>query len=416
VLIAHGTPEARGQCEPEWLPTGTGTNGEVWRFAVYNNELIVAGGFTVFGGQPANRVARWDGAAWAPLGEGLNGGVRDLALYDNELIVAGDFTTAGGRPASFIARWNRSDWAPIGLGMDGNVHCVAVYNGELIAAGTFGFAGGQEAHNIARWNGSSWAPLGLGLSWVVDALLVHNGALYAGGRFRFAGGRPANLVARWDGSSWAPLGSGIANITGFEAVYRLGVYNSEIVAAGAFTVAGGQRVNHIARWNGSAWGSFGSGMGPYCNDPWCRWVGPVAVYRGDLIAGGQFTTAGGQPANYIARWNGSSWAPLGPGLNDAVIALFVHNNELLVGGRFTAAGGQPSAYWARWGCDQACNYLIKKSKPKACDACPPKRGDFSSGVACELVKDCAKKLKETIPCPDGGKGACKLKGKRLSCT
>ncbi|RJP32262.1 MAG: hypothetical protein C4547_14090 [Phycisphaerales bacterium] len=63
----------------------------------------------------------------------------------------------------------------------------------------------------------------------------------------------------------------------------------------------------------------------------------------------------------------------------------------------------------------ACNYNVKKSKAKDCDVCPPKGGEYGSGVACEVVKDCAKKLKETIPCPDGGNGTCKLKGKRSSC-
>ncbi len=63
----------------------------------------------------------------------------------------------------------------------------------------------------------------------------------------------------------------------------------------------------------------------------------------------------------------------------------------------------------------ACNYTLKKSKAKKCDACPPQGSEMSSGAACEVVKDCAKKLKETIPCPDGGNGTCKLKGKRSSC-
>jgi len=33
----------------------------------------------------------------------------------------------------------------------------------------------------------------------------------------------------------------------------------------------------------------------------------LAVAGGDLYAGGGFTTAGANAANYIAKWNGSSW-------------------------------------------------------------------------------------------------------------
>jgi len=33
----------------------------------------------------------------------------------------------------------------------------------------------------------------------------------------------------------------------------------------------------------------------------------LAVYNGELYAGGTFNMAGGISANYIARWNGTSW-------------------------------------------------------------------------------------------------------------
>ena len=35
--------------------------------------------------------------------------------------------------------------------------------------------------------------------------------------------------------------------------------------------------------------------------------------NGDLVAGGNFATAGGVTENRIARWDGSSWAPFGSG-------------------------------------------------------------------------------------------------------
>ena len=31
------------------------------------------------------------------------------------------------------------------------------------------------------------------------------------------------------------------------------------------------------------------------------------------VCGGQFTTAGGDSANYVAKWNGSAWSALGLG-------------------------------------------------------------------------------------------------------
>jgi hypothetical protein len=58
----------------------------------------------------------------------------------------------------------------------------------------------------------------------------------------------------------------------------------------------------------------------------------LTVYNGELIAGGGFTYAGGVTCNYIARWNGSQWQPLGTGMNNWVYALTVYNGELIAGG------------------------------------------------------------------------------------
>ncbi len=64
-----------------------------------------------------------------------------------------------------------------------------------------------------------------------------------------------------------------------------------------------------------------------------------------------------------------------------------------------------------------CGYTLKKSKPKqGCGACPAKGDDYGTEAACEVVKDCEKKISTTIACPDGGSGTCKLKGKRSACS
>ena len=79
-----------------------------------------------------------------------------------------------------------------------------------------------------------------------------------------------------------------------------------------------------------------------------HWVHALTVYNGELIAGGEFTNAGGVPANYIAKWNGISWSPLGSGTNAEVDALTVFNGELIAGGRFTNAGGVDVNFIAKW--------------------------------------------------------------------
>ena len=42
---------------------------------------------------------------------------------------------------------------------------------------------------------------------------------------------------------------------------------------------------------------------------------------GNVYAGGTFTVAGTVTANNVAKWDGSNWSPLGPGVNNVVYAL-----------------------------------------------------------------------------------------------
>ena len=67
----------------------------------------------------------------------------------------------------------------------------------------------------------------------------------------------------------------------------------------------------------------------------------LAISGSDLYAGGQFTTAGGNAANDIAKWNGSAWSALGEGMNDYVICAGGLGLRPVCGGRFHHGGWQP---------------------------------------------------------------------------
>jgi hypothetical protein len=119
------------------------------------------------------------------------------------------------------------------------------------------------------------------------------------------------------------------------------VFNGELIAGGWFGSAGGNpAIPYIARWNGTSWRSLDGGVNGN--------VYALAEYRGELIAGGNFTTAGGSPANHVARWNGATWAALGVGVNSDVYALTVLHDKLFVGGEFSTAGGAPVSQVAQW--------------------------------------------------------------------
>jgi hypothetical protein len=126
-------------------------------------------------------------------------------------------------------------------------------------------------------------------------------------------------------------------------VYAVAVWGSDLYAGGYFTTADGSAANYVAKWDGSSWSALGSGMsgGSFLS------VYALAVSGSDLYAGGAFTAAGGSAANYIAKWDGSAWSALGSGMNGLGSALAVSGSDLYAGGAFTTAGGKVSAYTAR---------------------------------------------------------------------
>jgi hypothetical protein len=79
------------------------------------------------------------------------------------------------------------------------------------------------------------------------------------------------------GSDCQPLGNGISDIKGLY-VYALTVYNNQLIVGGDFTTDRGGIANRIARWDGTSWHPLGSGMNNVIFD--------MAVYNGQLIAGG----------------------------------------------------------------------------------------------------------------------------------
>jgi hypothetical protein len=81
------------------------------------------------------------------------------------------------------------------------------------------------------------------------------------------------------------------------------------VTGGFSKVATITQADFVAKWNGSTWsafGSTGSGSGALAN-----WVRALAVSGTDVYVGGQFGVAGNHEANSIAAWNGSAWFALG---------------------------------------------------------------------------------------------------------
>jgi hypothetical protein len=185
----------------------------------------------------------------------------------------------------------------------------------------------------ANWVSLSSFP---GAASAVMAVVADDGGnLYFGGGFSVIGSVVAHCIAKWDGRAWSTLGSGMDS-----EVLALAVSGTNLYAGGYFTTAGGIRANYIAKWNGAAWSAMGSGM----NNP----VYALAAGGTNLYAGGDFTTAGEATVNYVAAWNGSAWSAMNSGMDGRVRALAVSNNNLYAGGGFSMAGGAAVNNVAKW--------------------------------------------------------------------
>ena len=341
-----------------------GTNYIINAMAVDGNDLYIGGHFTSVDGIPAAHIAKWDGSSWSSLGDGIDkmglDYVFDLVVYDGKLYAAGTFDKAGDIEVKYIACWDGSAWHDVGGGANSAIRALAVHGGELYAGGYFSQIGGlADVNYIARWDGTAWNRLGGGVSGTVCDLTADEQYLYAGGYFDIALDPLVilNKVARWDGSVWSALGDGVSSSNAtYPFVTNLAAGPCGLVASGYFSLAGGEAVNNIAQWDGSAWSAMGDGF----NSPYALLCDKEAVYANtmvwdgsswsmlggaflycnalvkmgtDLIAGGWFTLPEDHNNQNIARWDGSSWSSIngGYGLYGGVSSFAKAGNKLYLG-------------------------------------------------------------------------------------
>lgn len=188
------------------------------------------------------------------------------------------------------------------------------------------------AANVFSQAVTGWNSLGAGLNGNVNAIVNYNGKIIAAGGFSLTGG---NNIAAWDGTAWVPIGGGVN-----DTVYALAVYDGKLIAGGSFTQAGSTSVSRIAQWDGTSWASLANGVNGE--------VKALIGYVGFLYVGGEFTNSGSTVLNNVGYWDGALWRPCGTGVDRAVFALALHDGGVIVAGRFDNAGGSPAGKIAKW--------------------------------------------------------------------
>lgn len=386
----------------DWQPLGD-PDGAVFAIeALPNGDLLLGGDYTTIGGAAISNLARFDGVTWSAVGN-PNARVTHLESMPNgDLAVSGWFETIGGQAAGGLALQTAAGWtAPAGPTLFGAGPLLALPNGDLVLGGHFNQVGGVQAASLARWNGVAWSNFeqngGSGIIVVQDLALDAAGRLVACGDSSlrtvatydgqqwsgFAGsgsakticafgadlyvggmtyieGRKLGNIARWDGSSVHSVNGGLEG--SLEAMCELP--DGSMLVAGPITGIDDVPVpTGFARFDGVSWHAFGAGPGATGGYYLPSVAALVALPDGTVAAAGAFTSIGGQPIAYAARFDGVAWVPLGnPGevmlqmhlLPDGeLIARSVNGNLLRLQGSAWVpfAAGSPVAYRTAVGAD-----------------------------------------------------------------
>ncbi len=351
---------------PSWGPLHFGVNGIVRSIVVdaANHKAYAGGDFTNLCGSatcaspsPASRVAQWDYAGagvWSTLGSGIDLVVYALALQGG-LYAGGGFLHAGDQVAFSIAKWNSPNWSAVGggNGVFGDVISTVAADGKgnVYIGGYFQFAGGVRVNNIAKWNGSTWSALDKGLNPIVRAIAVDkDGSVYAGGDFIYTCGNSecstngdrVNRVAKWNGTAWSPVGNGFSSPPlAASLVFALTFDRQGNLIAGGIIPAICNNIDcsapptvahNLVKWTHASgkWAPLGGGtLGP---------IFGLAVDSADkLYVAGDFAAVCGDAdcagapvqVNRIAKWNGTAWERLAFGVNGIVAALAVDHTDKL---------------------------------------------------------------------------------------
>ncbi len=266
---------ALAQC-PAWFPPTAmePLNAGTQSFAVYNNRLVISGGFTSIGGISANGVAEFDGSAFTPMTSGRVGADGQLAKAQGQLyILGGTFGTAG-------QIWSGTSWVtwPNTGTLTGSVSVRSIHTAPslgIFAEGSLSFPGGVVVRH-AIWTGSTWHAASTQWGPNVDHSHIFpmirdvqefNGLIYVAGDFlSIATGTsfnqntvPSRGICFFDGAQWTEMPRGGVNGT----VRDMVIFRDQLYLCGDFTATGDGTIalNRIARFDGTTYHPVGGGSG-----------------------------------------------------------------------------------------------------------------------------------------------------------
>jgi hypothetical protein len=318
-------------------------------------------------GSGTHDVAAWNGTSWTSAASNVISYYLGDSLPEFVGEVGGIFAVdpdgPGPEPASLYAALNEVSY--VGASLPSRIYRLA--NGAWTPVGGSGFGAGpgyasdlvafdpdgpgpQPTTLFAPMYGGPGAPAALkrldGNTWTTVTTNIPYGASLA--VFARPGGAPGELslylaaplsypsvsghIFILVGPQLVPLADADGPIDGLSVIDDdgPGPHAPALFVTGTFSHISGIAASGIARFDGTTWSALGPGIRP---DPYF-YYNPVAVRalatfdddrtgpsRTFLYAGGDFTTAGYAPARAIAHWDGLAWLPPGKFVDNSVHAL-----------------------------------------------------------------------------------------------
>jgi len=315
-----------------------------------DGKVIIGGEFGYVNGVARNNIARLnaDGSLDASWNPGASSYVAALAVDSSGNVYAGgNFQQIGGQSRDFVAKLSGATgaadatWNP---GANNPVFALVPDGaGSLYVGGDFNSVGGQPRNRVARVSTSgagavdAWNP---GADAIVFSIALDGaGSVFVGGRFANIGGVARNYLAKVSASSGATDASWNASIdtAGNNGIHAMVIAAGNVYAGGEFFSVGGQSRGYLARFPAAGSGAVDTGWNPNAAST----LHALAFDGTNLYAGGGFNSIGGQGRNGVARmpltgaaadgWNPNATAP--------VRSLALGGGNVYVGGHFVSLGG-----------------------------------------------------------------------------
>ncbi len=270
--------------------------------------------------------------------------------------------------ASFFGMGQAIKFGKLGSGLENNGYYSPVrsifydtLDKKLYAAGQFNTTGdGKTVWGAAVWHNNIWDSLRGGFTQfpqsvpgIADAgtytwkIIRFQNKIYFAGGIVWVNGHNQYHMGVWNGNNWdypiaqPPNGD----------VKDLVVYNNTLYACGDFTKFGNTTCNYVAKFDGISWQPVGDfSKFHLANHPPAQ-MNAIQVYNNEIYVGGAFDDTTGMSQN-IAKFDGTKWASVGTGIRqggvNSVFALEEFNHKLYIGGRFGRSQEIPGESMVIW--------------------------------------------------------------------